>query len=77
MHSSDILLGQLYRGQLHRRVTIVRLLTENPAGGWDAIDIATGNSVRIESANRLLCRCDRNGRAIETGKPTGRGRAAG
>lgn len=65
MKKCDIVVRQLYRAQIRGRVTIVDLLNEEPGGGWNAVDIATRKPVRIRRADRLLCRCDRHGRALE------------
>lgn len=75
MKKADIVLRQLYRAKVRGRVTIIDLRSEEPGGGWNGVDIATRQPVRIRRAERILCPCNSNGRAIEL-VATGNGQLA-
>jgi len=49
----QIVVGQTYLCKVGRQVTEVRVTGESRFGGWDAVNVKTGRSVRIKSAQRL------------------------
>jgi len=53
MKKSDVKLGGTYLAKVTDKVVSVRLDAENPHGGWDGTNLATGKKVRIKSAQRL------------------------
>jgi len=53
MKKSDVKVGGTYLAKVSDKVVSVRLEAENPHGGWDATNLATGKKVRIKSAQRL------------------------
>ena len=53
MRKSDVHIGQQYTAKVTNKLVTVEILTDNPHGGWDAKNLATGKTVRIKSAQRL------------------------
>jgi hypothetical protein len=53
MKKNEIQIGGTYLAKVTDKVVSVRLDAENPHGGWDATNLATGKKVRIKSAQRL------------------------
>lgn len=53
MKKKEIELGGRYEAKVSGRLAVVRIVSESPYGGWDAVNTATGRSVRIKTAGRL------------------------
>lgn len=53
MHKGQIKIGGKYGANVSGKRTIVQIVSESPYGGWNAINIKTGHSVRIKTAGRL------------------------
>jgi hypothetical protein len=53
MKKDQVKVGGTYLAKVSDKVVPVRLDAENPHGGWDATNTATGKKVRIKSAQRL------------------------
>jgi len=53
MKKKDVNVGGTYLAKVTDKVVSVRLDAENPHGGWDGTNLATGKKVRIKSAQRL------------------------
>ena len=53
MKQSDVHIGNQYTAKVTHKLVVVEILAENPHGGWDAKNLATGKMVRIKSAQRL------------------------
>jgi hypothetical protein len=53
MTQHEVQIGGVYRAKVTDRVVDVRIDRENPHGGWDATNLATGKTIRIKSARRL------------------------
>lgn len=53
MKKSEVTIGGQYKAKVTDKVVTVEILAENPNGGWDAKNLATGKTVRIKSAQRL------------------------
>jgi hypothetical protein len=53
MKKADVKVGGRYSAKVSDKVVVVRIDGENPHGGWDATNEATGKKVRIKSAQRL------------------------
>ena len=53
MKKHEVKLGGRYSAKVSDKVVVVRIDAENPHGGWDATNEATGKRVRIKSAQRL------------------------
>jgi hypothetical protein len=49
----DVTIGFVYTAKVSGALARVKILRENPRGGWDAENVRTGRSVRIRSAQRL------------------------
>ena len=65
MKKADVKVGGRYSAKVSGKVVVVRIDAENPHGGWDATNEATGKKVRIKSAQRLRG-------AVRPGTATGR-----
>jgi hypothetical protein len=53
MKKSEVKIGKVYAAKVSDKLVSVRIDAENPHGGWDATNLATGKKVRIKSAQRL------------------------
>jgi len=53
MKKHEVKVGAKYLAKVSDKVVPVRIDGENPHGGWDATNEATGKRVRIKSAQRL------------------------
>ena len=53
MKKHEVKVGQTYLAKVSDKVVPVRIDGENPHGGWDATNEATGKKVRVKSAQRL------------------------
>lgn len=53
MKQPDVHIGGQYTAKVTHKLVVVEILAENPHGGWDAKNLATGKPVRIKSAQRL------------------------
>ena len=51
MKRSDVKIGGVYTAKVSDKVVSVRIDAENPHGGWDATNLATGKKVRIAKTN--------------------------
>ena len=53
MKQSDVHIGGQYTAKVTHKLVVVKILNNNPLGGWDARNLSTGKMVRIKSAQRL------------------------
>ena len=53
MKKRDIEIGQTYLAKVSGKLVPVRIISESPYGGWNAVNTTTGREVRIRSAARL------------------------
>ncbi|MHC4405845.1 MAG: hypothetical protein ACYTG0_39880 [Planctomycetota bacterium] len=53
MKKNEVKIGGVYAAKVSDKLVSVRIDAENPHGGWDATNLATGKKVRIKSAQRL------------------------
>ena len=53
MKKSEISVGGTYVCKVSGRLVPVRIVQDNPLGGWNAINVTTGRGVRVRSAARL------------------------
>jgi hypothetical protein len=53
MKKHEVKVGGTYTAKVSGKVVPVRIDGQNPRGGWDATNTATGKKVRIKSAQRL------------------------
>ena len=53
MKKKDIVIGETYIVKVSGKLAHVRVVCENPHGGWDGLNLATRRDVRIKSAARL------------------------
>jgi len=53
MKKHEVKLGGRYSAKVSDKVVVVRIDAENPHGGWEATNEATGKKVHIKSAQRL------------------------
>jgi len=57
MKKNDVRIGRCYMAKVTKSVVPVRIDAENAGGGWNGRNVATGRTVRIESAERLQREC--------------------
>lgn len=57
MKKNEVKIGQCYMAKVTNNEVPVRIDAENPRGGWDAKNVATGRKARIETAQRLRRKC--------------------
>lgn len=53
MKKAEVEIGGRYVAKVGDNLTVVRLTTASPHGGWDAINEKTGRRIRIHSAAKL------------------------
>ena len=53
MKKADVKVGGTYAAKVSGKVVPIRIVAENPRGGWDATNTATGKKVHNKSAQRL------------------------
>ena len=53
MKKSEIQIGGRYIARVSGKRVIVRLIRENPYGGYDAVNESTGRTIRIRTGGRL------------------------
>ena len=53
MKKNEVKLGHVYKVKVSGTIAPVQIIKENPRGGWDGANLATGKRVRIKSAQRL------------------------
>jgi hypothetical protein len=53
MKKRDITIGETYLAKVSGKLVPVRITSESPHGGWNAVNTTTGREVRIRSAARL------------------------
>ncbi|MDH4201393.1 MAG: winged helix-turn-helix domain-containing protein [Phycisphaerae bacterium] len=53
MKTSDVHISKQYTAKVTNKLVVVEIIAENPHGGWDAKNLATGKTVRIKSAQGL------------------------
>lgn len=53
MTKDRVKVGRIYVAKVSGKRTTVRIVSESPYGGWDAVNLDTGRGVRIRTAGRL------------------------
>ena len=53
MKKNEITIGGTYVCKVSGRLVPIRIVQENPMGGWTAISLTTGRGVRVRTAARL------------------------
>ena len=66
MKANEIRINGYYSAKVSDKLTVVRIIDENPHGGWDAVNTKTGMKVHIKSPARL------RGEVTADGKPVKR-----
>ena len=56
MKAKDVEIGGTYKIKVGRNLAEVKIVRENPQGGWDAESVATGKAIRLKSPERLCGR---------------------
>ena len=69
MKKSDVKIGNRYKAKVTDKVVTIEILAENPHGGWDAKNLATGKTVRIKSPQRLRGSVAKTATSAPVGKP--------
>ena len=52
MKKRDITIGETYVAKVSGKLAPVRITSESPHGGWDAVNTTTGREVRIRGGKR-------------------------
>ncbi len=66
MKKADVKINETYRVKVSGNLVDVKITAENPRGGWDGLNLATGKTVRIKVPQRL--------REVATPRPASRRR---
>jgi hypothetical protein len=53
MKKAEVAIGKTYEAKVSGKLAHVRIVSESPYGGWNAMNVATTRNVRIKSAARL------------------------
>jgi hypothetical protein len=53
MKKANVQIGGTYQAKVSNKRVMVKILKENPYGGWVARNLSTGRDVRIRTAGRL------------------------
>ena len=53
MKKNEVQLGGTYKAKVSGNLVSVKITHENPHGGWSGLNLKTGKTVRIKSAQRL------------------------
>lgn len=54
MKATEVKTGQTYRVKVGHNSTEVKIISVNPKGGWEAVNVRTGKPVNIKSASRIV-----------------------
>ena len=64
MKKDEVQIGATYQVSVAGKLAPVRIVRENPHGGWNGVNVDTKREVRIKSAQRLRKRLDAAPRAL-------------
>ena len=64
MKKNEVQIGATYQVSVTGRLAPVRIVRENPHGGWNGVNVDTKREVRIKSAQRLRKRIEAAPRAL-------------
>ena len=53
MKQNEVQIGGVYSAKVSGNIVQVRIVRQNPRGGWDGLNLKTNKAVRIKSARRL------------------------
>jgi hypothetical protein len=53
MKSKDVKIAALYLVKVSKVVVTVKIIRENPRGGWDALNLSTGRKILIRGPQRI------------------------
>jgi hypothetical protein len=72
MKKRDIKVGETYLAKVSGKLVPVRITSESPHGGWNAVNTTTGREIRIRSAARLRRPLDTISPAVVPPAPQGK-----
>jgi len=75
MKRNEITIGGVYRAKVSDKLTDVRIDQENPAGGWNATNLATGKNIRIKGAQRLRAQSNAKGKSTKNATSANTGKS--
>jgi len=64
MKKNRVKINGYYTAKVSDKLTVVRIIDENPHGGWDATNTKTGKKVRIKSPVKLRAEVTPDGKPI-------------
>ena len=64
MKKNEVQIGATYQVSVTGKLAPVKIVRENPHGGWNGVNVDTKREVRIKSAQRLRKRLDATPRAL-------------
>ena len=53
MKKNEVKIGGVYKTKVSNNIVSVKITHERPSGGWDGLNLKTGKTVRIKTAQRL------------------------
>ncbi|NLX54413.1 MAG: hypothetical protein GXY58_04810 [Planctomycetaceae bacterium] len=66
MKKDEVQIGKVFTAKVTDKVVSVRIDAENPHGGWDATNLATGKKIRIKGPQRLRAEVKSSGAKATT-----------
>lgn len=76
MKQQEVKIGGTYVAKVSDHLVPVQIARESQYGGWEALNLKTGKTVRIKSAQRLRYACDKAGKMIVPEKKMPKAKAA-
>ncbi|RKY23151.1 MAG: hypothetical protein DRP83_09690, partial [Planctomycetota bacterium] len=53
MKKNEVKIGGVYKTKVSNNIVSVKITHERPSGSWDGLNLKTGKTVRIKTAQRL------------------------
>jgi len=73
MKKNEVKINSYYTAKVSDKLTVIRIIDENPHGGWEATNTRTGKKVTIKSPARLRAEVTPDGKPVKpkakTAKP--------
>jgi hypothetical protein len=66
MKKNEVKINGYYSAKVSDKLTVIRIIDENPHGGWEATNTRTGKKVTIKSPARLRAEVTPDGKPVKT-----------